>query len=70
MLPKKGLLGYERHAHHFLLESEKNYSCKCIKREEIRAAIEHGQIYQEQYIRPHRSAVAHRVNRRLVFDYQ
>ena len=36
----------------------------------MRGAIEHRQIATENYIRPHCSAVAHGINRRLAFDYQ
>ena len=36
----------------------------------MRSGIEYRQISPEQYIIPPRRAVAHRTNRRLVFDYQ
>ena len=53
-----------------LLDSETNYTYKRIRRESMRAAIEYIQISTEQYNRPHRSALAHGINRILVFDYQ
>ena len=49
---------------------EENHTYKRIGREAIRAAIEHRQISPEEYIRPQRSAVAHEINQRLVFEYQ
>ena len=54
----------------FLLESEANHTYKRIGREAMQSAIEHRQIAPEQYSRPQRSAVAHRINGVLVFDYQ
>ena len=43
---------------------------KKIGRKAIIAAMDHVQIDTEQYSRPQRSAVAQRINRRLVFDYK
>ena len=57
-------------SHHFLLDSEENYTYKHIGREAIRVAILHGHIAPEQYSIPHISAVAHGTNLRIVFDYQ
>ena len=54
----------------FLLDSEENHTYKLIRREAMRAAIEHRQISPEQYIRTQHSAIAHGINQRLVFDYQ
>ena len=53
-----------------LLVSEVNNIYKHIGREAMIVAIDHGQIYPEQYSNSQRSAVAHGINRRLVFDYQ
>ena len=53
-----------------LLDFEANHTYKRIVREAMRAAISNRKFAPEQYSRPQRSAVAHRINRRLVFDYQ
>ena len=53
-----------------LLVSEVNNIYKHIGREAMIVAIDHGQNFPEQYSNSQRSAVAHGINRRLVFDYQ
>ena len=67
MLLKNRLMVCTRHFHHILLESESNHTYTYVGREVMRAAIDYGQIDLEQYDRPHRSAVDHGINRRLVF---
>ena len=51
-----------------LLDSESNHTYKLIGREAMRAAIDHIQIAPEQYSRPQCSALAHGINRILIFD--
>ena len=53
-----------------LIDSEVNNTYKRIIIEGMRLAIEHGKNATEQYSRPQHSAMAHGINRRLIFDYQ
>ena len=53
-----------------LLDLELNHTYKRIVREAIRSSIEDRKIALDQYSRPQRSAVAHIINWRLVFNYQ
>ena len=54
----------------FLLNSEENHTYKRIGREAMRSGIDHRQSSLYQYSQPQCSAMAHIINRRLVFDYQ
>ena len=51
-----------------LFNSEENHTYKRIGGEEMRAAIDHGRFSPKIYSRPQRSAVAHGINRKIVFD--
>ena len=53
-----------------LLDSESTHTYKHIRREAMRADIDHRQISPEKYIREQRSAMEHGINQRLLFDYQ
>ena len=71
MLPKKvDLWDVKDICSIVLLESEANHTYKLIGREEMRETIDHEKKSPEKYSRPHRSAVAHGINRILVLDYQ
>jgi Endonuclease/Exonuclease/phosphatase family./Reverse transcriptase (RNA-dependent DNA polymerase). len=53
-----------------LFDSEANMNYKHIGRRAMNAAIKLNQVVTEQYSRPHRKAIDHAINRRIVMDHQ
>jgi Reverse transcriptase (RNA-dependent DNA polymerase). len=53
-----------------LFDTEANMNNKHTGRRAMKAALRKGLIVDEQYSRPHRRAIDHSVNRRLIMDHQ